>query len=151
MESPVTYDQVVRRLAPCGLDCERCARYKGGTVNRAAADLAAALQGFEAMAARVVDRIPALAGYAGFEEILGVFVAADCAGCRQGEVPLPFCAARTCHREQGVDFCFQCSEYPCDRNQYPGNLAERWRTCNDRMREVGVEQYYQESLERPRY
>jgi hypothetical protein len=31
------------------------------------------------------------------------------------------------------------------------NMAERWRSYNDRMREVGAEDYYRESLTRPRY
>jgi hypothetical protein len=30
-------------------------------------------------------------------------------------------------------------------------MGERWRTINDRMRAVGPEQYYRESLEKPRY
>lgn len=103
------------------------------------------------MAPKVADRVPALAEYERFREILCLFAGADCPGCRAGGSPLPFCAARTCFREQKVDFCFQCDLYPCDRNQYPENLGQRWRACNDRMREVGAEQYYQESLEKPRY
>lgn len=65
--------------------------------------------------------------------------------------PLPFCAARICYQEKGVDYCFQCDEYPCRRNGYPENLDRRWPEKIDRMREVGVEQFYRESLETPRY
>lgn len=151
MEARITYQEVVERLAPCGIDCERCVRYKDGRVRRAATDLGEALAGFENMAPRVADRLPALKEYGRFAEILDLFTQADCAGCRAAGCPLPFCAARTCYREQGVDFCFQCADYPCDRNQYPENMSERWRAYNDRMREVGAEQYYQESLDKPRY
>jgi hypothetical protein len=151
MMEPITYQDVLERLAPCGIDCERCMRYADGRVRRSAAALATALEGFEHMAPKVVDRVPALAEYERFREILGLFAGADCPGCRAGGSPLPFCAARTCFREQKVDFCFQCGLYPCDRNEYPENLAQRWRACNDRMLQVGVEQYYQESLEKPRY
>jgi hypothetical protein len=151
MEEQFTYQDVVARLAPCGIDCERCVRCEHGRIKRAATDLSAGLEGFENMAPRVADRLPALRDYGRFAEILGLFAEADCAGCRAGGCELPFCAARTCYKEQGVDFCFQCGEYPCGRNEYPTNLVERWRAYNDRMREVGVEQYYRESLEKPRY
>lgn len=123
----------------------------GGRVQNLAAGLAEALQGFERMAPRVADRVPALAAYDGFAEVLRFFTEATCVGCRAGGSQLPFCSARTCFREQGVDFCFQCAEYPCGRNMYPENLAERWRGRNDRMREVGVEEFYAESLRESRY
>jgi hypothetical protein len=147
----IGYLQIVARVAPCGIDCERCVRYAGGRVRRLAAELAAALEGFDKMAPRVVDRYPVLADYDAFVDILRLFSGAECTGCRNGGAQLPFCAARTCFREKQVDFCYQCDEYPCRRNDYPENLVVRWRSCNDRMREVGVEQYYTESLAKPRY
>jgi len=151
METQVTYEQVVERLAPCGIDCERCVMCSRGRVKNLSTDLAEALEGFQNMAPRVADRFPVLQHYDRFMEILGLLAGASCAGCRDGGGVLPFCAARTCFREQGVDFCYQCAEYPCQRNDYPENLVQRWRTCNDRMREVGVERYCEESLEKPRY
>jgi len=151
MDEPLSSRDVVARLAPCGLDCERCAWCAHGTVRRLATDLAKALEGFEGMAARMAERVPALAAYDRFAEVLALFAGASCAGCRAGGSTLPFCAARTCFREKGVDFCFQCDEYPCGRNAYPEMMVRRWRAWNDRMREVGVERFYQESLQRPRY
>lgn len=116
-----------------------------------AADLAAALEGFENVAPKLADRVPALSQCERFVEILGFFARAACTGCRARGAQLPFCAARTCYKEQGVDYCFQCSEYPCERNSYPENLARRWQANSDRMREVGVEQFYLESPDEPRY
>ena len=150
MDDELTYEQI-EGLAPCGLDCHRCVMYADGVIKRSASDLAAALEGFENMAPRVAARAPALANYQQFVEVLALFAGASCTGCRNGGATFPFCAARTCFKEQGVDYCFQCSEYPCERNDYPENFAERWRANNDRMREVGVEQYYRESLLLPRY
>ena len=103
------------------------------------------------MAARVADRVPALGGYDRFKAVLDFFTEANCMGCRAGGAGMPSCAARNCFKEQGVDFCFQCDEYPCARNDYPENLERRWRAANDRMVEVGAEQFYQESLSKPRY
>jgi hypothetical protein len=151
MEEAPTYAQILERLAPCGIDCERCVMCSQGRVKNLAAGLAQALEGFENMAPKVADRVPCLGEYDRFAEVLALFAGAGCTGCRDGGQPLPFCAARTCFKEQGVDFCFQCDEYPCERNTFPENLAWRWREYNDRMREVGLEQFYRESLAKPRY
>ena len=151
VERELTYVDILGRLAPCGLDCQRCVMCADGVIQRSAAELTTALEGFENMAPRVTAHAPALAGYQQFRDVLHFFADASCTGCRGGGSSLPFCSARRCFKEQGVDYCFQCSEYPCDRNEYPQNLEERWRTVNDRMREVGVEEYYRESLRTPRY
>ena len=151
MEERLTREDIVQRLAPCGIDCERCVMYGRGRIKNLASGLLQALEGFEHMAPRVADRFPALREYDRFTEVLRLFTEGDCLGCRAGGPEMPFCSARTCFREKGVDFCFECAEYPCERNAYPENMAERWRRYNDRMREVGVEDYYQESLTRPRY
>jgi hypothetical protein len=146
-----TYDQILGRLAPCGLDCQRCAMCADGVIQRSATELSAALEGFETMAGRMAAHAPALAGYRQFNEVLDLLAGAACTGCRGGGSSLPFCAARLCFKEQGVDYCFQCEHYPCSRNEYPESFHARWRATNDRMREVGVETYYRESLRSPRY
>jgi hypothetical protein len=122
-----------------------------GVIQRSATELATALEGFEGMAPRMAGHAPALAGYQQFADVLQLLAGASCTGCRGGGSSLPFCAARRCFKKQGVDYCFQCDEYPCSRNEYPENFEKRWRTVNDRMREVGVEEYYRESLQIPRY
>jgi hypothetical protein len=144
-------EDIVACLAPCGLDCNRCVWRLHGEVQVEAERLVRALEGFDKMAPLLSERVPALAHYEEFLEVLSFFSGADCLSCRDGGSQLSFCSARVCFREKGVDFCFECDEYPCTRNRYPENLLQRWRTNNDRMREVGVERYYQERLERPRY
>jgi len=143
--------ELLNRLAPCGLDCKRCTRFIEGEARHSALKLKEALTGFEKMAPRVADKVPALAHYQEFLAVLDFLSTVDCVGCRAGGSTLPFCAARTCFREKGVDFCFQCDEYPCQRNQFPANLAERWRAYNDRMKAVGVEAFHEEQLKKPRY
>jgi hypothetical protein len=103
------------------------------------------------MAPRMTAHAPALAHYQQFADALDLFANASCIGCRGGGSNLPFCAARRCHKGQGVDYCFQCDQYPCTWNEYPEDFDKRWRAANDRMREVGVEEYYRESLQEPRY
>jgi hypothetical protein len=147
----LTYQQILGRLAPCGIDCQRCVMCADGVVQRTALELSVALEGFDKVAARMADHAPGLARYEEFQQVLGLLTEVSCTGCRAGGASLPFCAARTCFREHGVDYCFQCADYPCTHNDYPERFEQRWRATNDRMREVGVEQYYRESLRKPRY
>lgn len=142
---------MVKRLAPCGIDCQRCMRFIDGDIAGHARELSRLLTGFEKMAAMAAAHMPALAGYASFGAVLEFLSKASCTGCREGGMELPFCASRRCAPEKGIEFCFQCAEYPCKRNNYPPHLSAKWRTSNDRMKEIGVEAFYDEQLGTPRY
>ena len=146
------YEEIVDLLAPCGLDCSRCIFYGEGAIKRSSVELAGALDGFEKYAPAVARTMaPAMADYDKFAAILELFAGAECSGCRETAPPLPFCSARTCFKEKDVDFCFQCDEYPCARNSFPESLDRRWRLYNDRMKEVGVEAFYEEVSQKPRW
>lgn len=146
-----TTQRCVDHLAPCGLDCTRCVALANGEVRRLAARLSETLSGYEKMAARMAGFVPALAHYAEFQGVLEFLMSGSCIGCRAGGSTAPFCAARVCFREKGVDFCFQCDEFPCERNHYPEALRKRWLSYGRRMQEVGVEAFYREQQAKPRY
>ena len=61
------------------------------------------------------------------------------------------CGVRPCHQKKEVDFCFQCEEFPCENTHFDGNLHKRWIELNNKIREKGVESYYLESKDKPRY
>lgn len=122
-----------------------------GEISSLAGRLSNLLAGFEKAAGFAAAHVPALAGYPQFVGVLDFLSGATCTGCRQGGMPLPFCAARTCAPRKGVSFCFQCGEYPCSRNSFPSHLAASWRRCNDRMKDIGVEAFYDEQLGTARY
>lgn len=145
------YPDVLKRLAPCGLDCSRCADYESGEIKRLSLSLLQALGNYNRVAKMKLDKKPVFNHYHQFEEILSSFSQASCSGCRGDNVLCPIdCTAKTCHKEKGVDFCFQCADYPCEK-QFSGRLRERWKGINDRMKEVGVIQYYNEQKRLPRY
>jgi hypothetical protein len=145
------YEQVLASLAPCGLDCSRCAGFKDGGIARLSRELLDQLGNYQRVAAIRAKFDPLYASYDKFEAILKELAAASCGGCR-GEnnlcgVP---CRAKDCHREKAVDFCFQCGEFPCDQqNAIP--IGERWLKMNQRMKEIGVEPFYEEQSKLPRY
>jgi hypothetical protein len=145
------YQDVVGQLAPCGLDCGRCADYDAGEIRQLASRLQQLLGNYQRLAGMRAAGQPEFVHYPQFAAVLGALATAGCGGCRSQAVRCPLnCTARTCHTEQGVDFCFQCSQYPCDK-QFEGRLRERWLNIQNRMREIGAVAYYQEQLQSPRY
>jgi len=145
------YDEVLKHLSTCGLDCTRCADFEHGEIKQLSSKLAHLLANYGRVAKMKVEKNPIFSGYAQFEEILNSFSMASCGGCRSERVQCPIvCEAKTCHREKGIDFCFQCGEYPCEK-QFSGRLRERWKEKNDRMKETGVVDFYYEQKNLPRY
>ncbi|HEX3020072.1 MAG TPA: DUF3795 domain-containing protein [Chitinispirillaceae bacterium] len=146
------YTEVLGQLAPCGLDCGRCVRFKNGDLARAAKTLEKGLQGFGNMVERMAQHNPELKGYSQFEAILNILAKADCIGCRQGSTNcLPTCTIRTCFKKKGVDFCGECTDFPCDQSPFPGPLKQRWIDMNQKIKVIGAESYYEEQFKKPRY
>lgn len=147
----MNYEEVVHKIAACGLDCSRCADYKYGEIGELSAKLFNLLSGYERLAKIKTKINPAFEGYDQFREVLNIFAKASCSGCRSDNNKCPIdCHAKTCHKEKGIDFCFQCDEYPCNK-QFQGKLRDRWIENNNRMKEIGAEKYYIEQNKKPRY
>ena len=145
------YGEIVRRLAPCGLDCSRCLDYEDGEIRKLGLRLLELLGSYERVALLKADADPAFQHYPEFRTLLARISKAACGGCRSDHLRCPVqCGVWTCHREEGKDFCFQCKDYPCEKG-LSGPLGERWKKRNDRMREIGLEAYYDEQVRQPRY
>ena len=145
------YSDVKFRLAPCGLDCSRCADYVHGEIKEVSARLIELLGNYGRLAVMKKGARPVFDHYQQFHDLLKEFSGAGCTGCRGDHVLCPIeCSARFCHKENHVDFCFQCAHYPCDR-QFSGKLRDRWLFINNRMKEIGPVAYYEEQANLPRY
>lgn len=83
------YKEAVRRLAPCGLDCSRCADYSVGEIKELSVRLAELLKGYLRVARVKESKNPVFTGYPQFEEVLATFSQAACSGCRGGQYTLP--------------------------------------------------------------
>ncbi len=144
-------EQILQRLAPCGLDCSRCAGCKDGEIRALSAQLLDKLGNYGYVAGIIGKFNPLFESYDSFEGILKHFSAASCGGCRfdAAGCPVP-CAAKDCHKKMGVDFCFECASFPCDQKESVP-IGERWLKMNQRMKEIGIEAYYEEQLQKPRY
>lgn len=148
------YSQIKNRLAPCGLHCGKCYAFIDGDIKKYSYKLKEALGNFDIYASRFVDLInePVFEKYPDFKELLNYFVTVQCRGCRKEKCKVfKDCKVRDCHEQKNVDFCFQCSDFPCNNTGFDQHLYKRTVNINLRMREIGVTEYYNEIKDKPRY
>ena len=148
------YEYIKQRLAPCGLHCGKCFAFSGGEIHELSVRLRAALGNFVVFARRFVDLLgdPVYGKYPEFKAFLDHLATRGCGGFRQEHCKLfASCGVRPCAEEHGVDFCFQCAEFPCDKTGFDEHLYRRHVEINRKMRETGVEAYYDAIKDLPRY
>ena len=143
--------EVIQRLSVCGLDCSRCADYENGEIRNLSSKLSELLNGYERLAKMKVENAPIFNGYPEFIQILSHLAEGTCGGCRSDNVNCPLdCQAKICRKKRNLDFCYECDEFPCDK-QFQGKLRERWIERNNRMKEIGVKNFFIEQSKMPRY
>jgi hypothetical protein len=145
------YRDILEELGPCGLSCRKCLAYSNGDIRKTSEELQRLLGDFDRYAERFAAFLPVFNNYPAFKELLAHLAQADCAGCRSGQCKYPNCGVMKCHADKGIDFCFQCSEFPCDGTNFDDDLRQRWIQMNKRMKEIGVEAYLEETKDAPRY
>jgi hypothetical protein len=147
----MNYDEIRKILAPCGLNCGKCMAFAEGEIKFHAAKLKELLGSFDNYALRFSKFWPVFENYPQFKALLDYFTGGSCRGCRSGDCKYPNCGVAGCHAEKGVDYCFQCDEFPCGHSNLDENLKARWIAMNRRMKEIGVEEYYRETKDALRY
>jgi hypothetical protein len=145
------YEDILDDLAPCGLSCRKCFANCEGEIAALSTQLRERLGAFDIYAERFSAFLPVFTHYQSFKELLAYLAEGECRRCRKGVCLFPNCGVVTCYEEKGVDFCFQCDEFPCDKTNFDPHLERRWIQMNERMREIGVEAYYEETKDLPRY
>jgi hypothetical protein len=75
-----------------------------------------------------------------------------CKGCRLGGgwSWWPDCPVRDCTIQKGIDFCYQCEDFPCHRLKTEP-LLERKKAMievNNRIKALGIEEYFRQLRER---
>jgi len=109
--------------APCGIDCFNCQVYAGNITEETKAFMAKQFH-------LEPEKVP-------------------CNGCRKQQgcrLHWNFCDTLDCVKAKGVEFCFECAEFPCAKLQpaadgadkYPHNM-KLYNLC--RMKLVGVEHW----------
>jgi hypothetical protein len=148
------YEQIKTRLAPCGINCGKCFAFKDGDIIESSRQLKRSLGNFDVYAERFIELLdrPVFKNYPAFKEMLLYFSSGECSGCRNERCNLfKNCKVRSCSEQKGVDFCFQCSDFPCDNTGFDKHLNERSVNINRQMAKIGVEKYYNLIKDKPRY
>jgi hypothetical protein len=145
------YKEILKIIAPCGLNCYKCFAYKDGAIRKTSIKLQSLLGSFDIYAERFSSFLPIFKKYPSFKDLLIYLTEENCLGCRQGSCLYPDCGVRDCYKTKNIDFCFQCDLFPCQKTNFDAHLERRWRQINNRMKEIGIEAYYQETKNIPRY
>jgi hypothetical protein len=145
------YEDILKILAPCGLNCSKCLMYTHGEIRSVSTRLRELLGSFDRYAERFSTFQPVFRNYQPFKELLTHFTRGDCTGCRTSACRYPDCKVLPCTREKGIDFCFQCPDFPCTGTTFDPDLKHRWQEMNFRMKEIGIAAYYEETRNLPRY
>jgi hypothetical protein len=146
--------ELLDKIGTCGLLCEKCFAYENGIIKHHAEQLKNCLGGFDNYAKRFATLLenPVFEKYPDFKELLKLFAQGTCKGCRNQECHLfQGCKVRNCYKEKKVDYCFQCSRFPCSNTGFDENLKLRWVKINMKIRETGLEKYYKLIKDKPRY
>ena len=150
----MAYDKILDALSPCGLSCEKCFAHIDGDIRKYSLKLKEKLGNFDMYAKRFETLLdnPIFRKYPDFKIMLDFLAAENCRGCRKENCKIfKKCGVRSCHQEKNLDFCFQCDEFPCDKTNFDEDLQNRWIKLNERIRKVGIENYYNETKDKPRY
>lgn len=148
------YQQIKDRLAPCGLHCGKCFAFRDGDIANTSKQLKTMLGEFDIYAKRFVDLLnePIFEKYPEFRKMLDYFSTGGCSGCRNENCKLfKDCKVRACSEQKRVDFCFQCKDFPCGNTGFDQHLNERSVKINKQMKQTGVENYYDQIKDLPRY
>lgn len=145
---------LLTKLGPCGILCEKCFAFSDGSIKRNSMELQNALGKFDIYAERfsVLLNEPKFSKYKEFKILLDYFTEGKCRGCRlDGCMIFPSCKVKECSAANNVDYCYECDRFPCDNTGFDEHLKKRWIDINLRMKETGVENYYNEIKDKPRY
>ncbi len=145
---------IKKALGPCGLSCEKCFSHVDGDIRKYAMKLQDKLGNFDIYAKRFETLVgdPVFEKYPDFKEMLDYFAGESCTGCRSEQCKLfKGCGVRPCHQEKGVDFCYECSDFPCDHTGFDPHLYDRWVAMNETIREIGIEAFYESTKDKSRY
>ncbi len=144
-------DEILARVAPCGLVCGTCMGFQGGPIQASAESLMRHLDG---VAEYIEMHIPQdKARFDAFLPTLQFYAGRDCGGCRSGSnrCRLVNCAIRECTCAKDIDFCADCDEFPCDKVHLNDSFMRYWRAVHRDIRENGIEAFYGRMKDRPHY
>ncbi len=154
-----TRQEILNHVGPCSLLCYTCPGYSEGAVGKCAASLCNYLEGYYDFNDINLPQEYRywLKEFESFYNNLQGYTKGNCPGCRNLTAASPGCVKGclilSCTKDHGVDFCGDCSEFPCSKVNtfFNEKLRAAWLKGNTRIKEVGFEQYFTENKNTSHY
>jgi len=155
----VEREKLLNMVAPCSMLCYTCMGCKDGAIATCAKKLYNYNKGvceFRGQHMSEDERKEWHSFFNQFQETLYNFSLSECPGCRNFPADVnPFggCIIHKCTLEHGVDFCADCSDFPCDKPKdfFDEKLLQVWENGNRRIQEIGAEAYFEEKKDTSHY
>ena len=154
MSTSTEYEKIKVNFGYCGICCEKCFAFKNGKIKYHSNKLKDYLGNFDIYAKRFIKLLnePKFEKYPDFKLMLDFFSEVNCEGCRKTEFHLyENCKVRNCIKNRKIDFCFQCTDFPCKNTGFDEHLEQRWIKINEKMKEIGLEKFHSETKNISRY
>lgn len=152
-------DEILNNVAPCSMFCSTCTGCQYGQISYHAKELLHLLEGHEEFLDKNLKKEyrHKLDEFKIFSKRLKKYAYPKCAGCRNGGASgcsIKGCIISECAREHGVDFCAECSEFPCTKvneSVYKKTTIKKWLNGSTQIQRNGIEKYYEENKNKPHY
>jgi len=149
-------NELLKFVAPCSLLCYTCTACKDGPVVESAKSLMLYLEGYnDYKEVTLPEQFRwMLSDLEIFMDKLESFASRNCNGCRAGPSAsagcVVGCVVPDCTKAHNVDFCAECSEFPCQYahaflSSQNRPLAKDWEQGSLQLRELGLEAYFEKN------
>ena len=157
-----TRSDLLEYVAPCSLLCYTCPAYEDGVISKHSRDLCKYFEGYyDFNKANLPDKYRSwLKEFESFYKRLKRYSHGSCIACRNnpsaGSGCIENCIVPSCTRENKVDFCGECPNFPCERGkEFFKNINKEilsdWIEGNKSIKAVGIKQYFEEKKEISHY
>lgn len=158
----IDIQELLNYVAPCSLLCYTCPAYQNGAISKCASKLCNYFEGYyEFNDANIPEEYRSwLNEFKTFHGELEKYIKRPCPGCRNnpstGAGCIEGCIIPSCTKEHNVNFCGECSEFPCKKAKdfyakINDTITADLQNGNERIKEVGIRQYFDEKKEVSHY
>lgn len=152
-------EEILNAIAPCSMFCSTCTGCQYGKISECAKELLRLFDGHEEFLDKNLTSAyrHKLDEFKIFTKKLKKYAYPKCGGCRNNPAigcSIKGCIIPKCIKERNVDFCANCSEFPCSKvNEtiYKKTTIRKWLDGNTKIKELGIEKYYEENKNVPHY
>ena len=150
---------ILNAVAPCSMFCSTCTGCKYGDISLHAKELLRLLDGHKEFLEKNLKKEyrHKLDEFIVFQNKFKKYANPKCGGCRNGGssgCSIKSCFINECCKEHNVNFCGECSLFPCDKvnnTVFKDNVVKKWFDGNTRIKQIGINSYYEERKNIPHY